>query len=44
VNAAYVVVPYRFTEDERAELELDLFGRPDPRGADLEVLTQRTTD
>ena len=40
VNAAYTAVPYRFTEDERAELELDLFGRPDPRGAHLEVLTQ----
>ena len=40
VDAAYAAVPYRFTADERAELELDLFGRPDPRGADLEVLTQ----
>jgi WD40 repeat protein len=39
VNAAYTTVPYRFTEDERAELELDLFGRPDPRSADLEELT-----
>ncbi len=43
VNAAYAAVPYRFTEDERAELELDLFGRPDPRGADVEVLTQPPT-
>jgi hypothetical protein len=41
VNAAYTAVPYRFTEDERAELELDLdlFGRPDPKAADLAELT-----
>jgi len=39
VDAAYD----RFTADERAELELDLFGRPDPRDADLEVLTQPPT-
>jgi hypothetical protein len=38
VDAAYAAVPYRFTEDERAELELDLFGRPDPKAADLEEL------
>lgn len=44
VDAAYAAVPYRFTEEERAEQELDLFGRPDPRSADLEVLTQPPTD
>jgi WD40 repeat protein len=38
VDAAYAAVPYQFTADERAELQLDLFGRPDPRGVGLDVL------
>ncbi|WP_342671773.1 hypothetical protein [Nitrosomonas mobilis] len=39
IEAAYAAVPYRFTNDERKELVLDLFGRPDPRVTDFELLT-----
>ena len=39
IEGAYAAVPYQFTQDERAELELDLFGRPEPRAADFELLT-----
>jgi hypothetical protein len=39
VAAAYAAVPYRFTDDERTELELDLFGKVNPEAASLEPLT-----
>ncbi|HNP65992.1 MAG TPA: TIR domain-containing protein [Woeseiaceae bacterium] len=44
IEAAYVAVPYKFTADERTELELDIFGRPDPRIADFEYLTVDAQD
>ncbi|WP_292987297.1 WD40 repeat domain-containing protein [Nitrosomonas sp.] len=44
IEAAYAAVPYKFTADERTELKLDLFGRPDPRIADFEYLTVDAQD
>lgn len=41
IEAAYAAVPHRLTDDERAALELDLFGKPDPKAANIEELTRK---